>query len=142
MATMTAPEPAAEPVRHVPGEPWTRVTMLDLLQRSGVAVERALLVLYARQTETERDTHTTREHNGQGFGAFDADILTSFAEQISTNKYRRAEGQRLTEKQMELARKKVKKYVGQLVEVANARLGLETPREPRRRRTQDGSSNA
>lgn len=122
-----------EPVRHVPGTAWTRSAMLDLLDRSPVAVERALLVLYARQTDGERETHTTSESNGQGFGAFDADILTSFAEQVATNRYNRKEGQRLTEKQLELTRKKVRKYVGQLVEVANARLGLETPREPRKR---------
>lgn len=123
-----------ERVRHVPGEPWTRPAMLDLLERSDVAVERSLLVLYARQTQDERNAQQTVEHNGMGFGAFDAELLSSFAEQISRNRYGRQEGQKLTQRQMEIARKKVVRYVGQLVEVANQRLGVETPREPRRRR--------
>lgn len=119
-------------VRHEPGTPWTRAAMLDLLDRSNVAVERALLVLYARQTEDERAAGATTEHNGRGFGAVDAELLTSYAQQVETG--RKQEGQKLTDRQMVYARKGVKKYVGQLVEVANQRLGVETPREPRQRR--------
>ena len=124
-------------VRHEPGTPWTRAAMLDLLDRSNVAVERALLVLYARQTADEQEAQATTEHNNQGFGSVDAELLSSYAQQVERWQFRAPEGQRLTDRQMQFARPKVKKYVGQLVDVANARLGLETPREPRRRRRRE-----
>jgi hypothetical protein len=113
--------------------------MLDLLDRSNVAVEQALLVLYARQTADEQQAGATTEHNGQGFGHVDAELLTSYAQQVERWRFRAREGQRLTERQMQFARPKVKKYVGQLVEVANQRLGVETPPEPRRRRSDRGN---
>lgn len=123
-----------ERVRHVPGEPWTRASMLDALERSTLVVERAILVLYARQTEDERATQSTKDHNGMGFNGVDAPLLSSFAEQIERNRYGRPDGQRLTERQFQVALPKVKRYVAQLVQVANERLGVETPRETRVRR--------
>lgn len=123
-------------VHHVPGTPWTRAAMLDLLDRSNVAVERALLVLYARQTPEERTEKATTQHNGAGWGLVDAEFLTSCAEQVEWKRRHdnAPEGQRLTDNQMKYARPKVKKYVGQLVEVANQRLGFQTPKEPRKPR--------
>jgi hypothetical protein len=113
--------------------------MLDLLDRSDVAVERALLVLYARQTTDEQQAGATTEHNGRGWGSVGSGMLTSMAQQVDRWRFRAPEGQRLTDKQRVFVRKQVKKYVGQLVEVANARLGLETPREPRRRRNDENA---
>lgn len=123
-ASAVAPRASApiEPAPHVPGTPWTRPQMLWVLERSDAAVERGLLALYARQTADEQQTGVTREHNGMGFGAFDAEFLTSCAQQILTNRWGRPEGQRLTQRQFAIVRKKVRRYVGQLVLVANDRL--------------------
>lgn len=96
----------------------------DLLGNSNAAVERALIVLYERQTADEQVSAVTSHKNGRGFNAIDAEILTSFACQVEKNVGRGLKlGQCLSEKQMVLARKKVVRYVKQLVEVANEKAG-------------------
>jgi hypothetical protein len=71
------------------------------------AVYKALLIIYSQQTASEQACQTTQELNKRGFGAFDAEILSSFAEQVR-------ERGRLSAKQMELARKKIRHYWKQL----------------------------
>lgn len=92
----------------------TKDTIKDLLGRSDKAVARALVVLLDRQTSDEVSAETTKHKNGVGFTAFDAGILTSFAVQVKA-------GRVLSEKQIEIARRKVAKYAGQLLVIAQAR---------------------
>lgn len=100
----------------------TKETIKQLLNESDKAVERGLVVLLSRQTADERVNETTRYQNGVGFSAFDAEILTSFAQQIERKTARGIElGKCLSEKQMTLARKKIVRYAGQLAEEANSR---------------------
>lgn len=75
--------------------------------------ERAILALYERQTTVEQATHTTREKNGRGFSAFHADYMTSLAKQLLKPGYH------LTDKQLNSARKILRHYVGQLVQIAD-----------------------
>ncbi len=96
-----------------------RAEVLAALERSDKFVERALLALYERQTQDERDNATTTHSNGIGFSGVDAPILTSCAQWVLRS--RMPEGLRLTPRQRAVVRKKVRKYVGQLVEVAEAR---------------------
>lgn len=96
---------------------WTAEEVLDRLERSDVFVERSLLYLNGEQTEDERKNHTTIEANGVGFNAFDAEFLTSLAEQVEDSSY--PEGRRLSRRQRDVARKRLRKYVRQLVERAN-----------------------
>ena len=86
--------------------------MKELLEKSDVTVCRALLVLYDRQTSDEQQAQDTRHVNGRGFSAFDAELLSSFAVQY---KQRGS----LSPKQLEIARRKVLRYTGQLTEQAN-----------------------
>jgi hypothetical protein len=72
---------------------------------------RALVVLYARQTASEQESHTTHVKNGCGFNGVDAGILSSFAEQV-------LRGRRLSLKQLRIAYKKLPKYAGQLLKIA------------------------
>lgn len=105
----------------------TTETIKTLLTTSNAAVEKALIVLYERQTSDEQATGTTRNVNGRGFSAFDAEILSSFACQVEKKIGQgRKLGQCLSEKQMELARKKVTRYAKQLAEVANAKCNVES----------------
>lgn len=97
---------------------WTKEAIRAKLETSDVLVERATLAIYARQTADEQSAQTTAHSNGMGFNGTDAFIMSSFAEQILANKYGKAEGLRLSKKQMEIARKKILKYSGQLLEVA------------------------
>lgn len=66
-----------------------------------------LLYLWSHQTGEEQQAHSTVEDNGVGFNGLDANILSSFAEQIS-------QGYDLSEKQMVIARLRLPKYHGQL----------------------------
>jgi hypothetical protein len=93
----------------------------ELIESRNDAVEKAVLCIYERQTESEKAILATTDHNGRGFGAFDAEILSSFAQQIVTNKWNRPKGSRLTERQMVIARKKMKHYAGQLADIALAK---------------------
>jgi hypothetical protein len=43
---------------------------------------KGLYTVYLRQTETEKVTGATIEHNNVGFSSADSDILTSFAQQM------------------------------------------------------------
>ncbi len=47
---------------------------------------RALIALFNFQTQKERSNESTTEHNGIGFDAVDAQILTSFTKQINRDR--------------------------------------------------------
>ena len=82
-----------------------------LLARSDQAIARALLVLLDRQTDDEQDSQVAKYQNGRGFTSCDAAILTSFALQVQ-------QGRTLSPKQLNLARRYLPKYSGQLLEAA------------------------
>ena len=44
---------------------------------------KALVKIYERQTIDEQNSQTTKENNGIGFNGLDANILSSFAEQVN-----------------------------------------------------------
>jgi len=103
---------------------YTAIEIENMLRTNNFAVERALTVLYARQTTDEQVTKSTHNANGRGFNMIDAEILSSFAEQVANSRY--PKGQRLSPKQFAICRKedkhgrmKIAKYVKQLLEVAN-----------------------
>jgi len=90
----------------------TKESIKDLLQRNDRAVERALLAIYNRQTDVERQSSRTVVHNGVGFSAFDASLGSYLASWIS-------KGKPLTGPFLEKGRRLATKYVGQLVSIAN-----------------------
>ena len=104
---------------------WSGPEVLDKLNTSNVFLERALLALYDRQTDDEQRTSETREHNGVGFNGVDAPILSSMAQwaqrrALALGRFPAcAEGERLTERQRVIVRRKLRKYVRQLVAHAN-----------------------
>jgi hypothetical protein len=52
------------------------------LETNVAAVEKALLALYFRQTQDERQSETTREHNERGFAANDATVATRLVKNV------------------------------------------------------------
>ena len=83
---------------------------------------RALTVVYQGQTQGEQVRSTTVELNGMGFTAFDAEILTSFAQQVE--RWERSDPTRryatpLSDRQMALLHKRIAKYAGQLLARTN-----------------------
>ena len=72
---------------------------------------RAIVVLFERQTESEKMAEMTSERNYVGFNGCDAEILSSFAKQVLN-------GKTLSVKQLAIAFKKLPKYSGQLLKIA------------------------
>lgn len=87
---------------------------IDLFATKPASVDRALVVLAARQTPDERTMGSTRVENARGFNKVDAQILTSLAEWVQL-------GRRLSVKQRSLAVRKLPKYWRQLAEEAEAK---------------------
>ncbi len=83
---------------------------------------RALTVIYQGQTDQEQSALTTIEANSVGFSAFDAEILTSFAQQVE--RWERSDPTRrypspLSPKQMALLFKRIPKYAQQVLARTN-----------------------
>lgn len=91
---------------------WTIEEMKNLIATNDTVLYRSLIVLYNGQTADEKACGETTHNNGVGFNGVDAPILTSFAEFLIRARF-------LTQKQKDLARKKLPKYVKQLVRIAN-----------------------
>lgn len=72
-----------------------------------------LALIADKQTLAEQDQHQSNETNGVGFTKFDADILTSFADQL---KYRGS----LSPKQDAILFKRMPKYAGQILRLKKA----------------------
>ena len=68
---------------------------------------KGLLVIYAKQTASEQSSQNTSELNSVGFSGCDAEILSSFSEQVKR-------GRTLSPKQMALVFRKMPKYWEQL----------------------------
>lgn len=95
---------------------WTKDTIIAKLETSDVMLERSLLVIYANQTADEQASQSTSKDNGIGFTGADAFILSSFAEWVLKGKDKGIpEGKRMSVKQKEIARKKLRKYSRQLL---------------------------
>ena len=77
------------------------------------AAARAMMKIFANQTEDEKRVEATNHHNNVGFNGTDAKILTSFAKQF-------AKKGKLSDKQYSLLMKKIGKYAGQLTKQAIA----------------------
>ena len=97
---------------------WRKDDVIALLDTSDKAVVTAIKGLYARQTETERADKTTRIANGRGFNAKDAPFLSDIA--IKLPKY----ADRMTPKQLAVARKMFRKYWRQLLELIQEKGGI------------------
>lgn len=98
----------------------TAMEIRALLETRQDAVEKATVLIYQRQTDAEKAAQITVEKNGVGFNAFDAGIMTSYAEYILENRWGRPRGHILSPKQLAVARKKIVRYVGQIASIANA----------------------
>ena len=109
---------------------YTKDAIRSLLERSDAAVEKGLLTLYARQTADEQAAGATTHHNGMGFSGFDAEFLSSLAQQIERKQRQGCRlGQCLSARQLACARQKIVRYAGQLALVANEQAAAlaETP---------------
>ena len=91
---------------------WTRTEIEAMINGNDLAVERAMVAIWERQTADEKETQGTRHHNGRGFAAWSARSGTYFAEWVRS-------GRRLTGKHLVKARKIALHHAGQLTDFAN-----------------------
>lgn len=95
---------------HTDGKIWSKESIQELLERSDEAVYRAMIQIYNRQTTDEQEYQDTHLYNSVGFTGVDANIMSSFTEYYK-------KFNKLSPKQMVIARKKMKKYWKQLLSV-------------------------
>lgn len=88
---------------------WTQDSIKALLASNPRAVERAMLVLFARQTEDERVTSHTRHDNSRGFSAAHASKGSYYARWVR-------DGRHLTGHHLDNARRIASRYTRQLLE--------------------------
>lgn len=86
---------------------------------------RAVIAIFNRQTNDEKNSESTKHNNSVGFNGVDANIMSSFAKQIliwnrhvkaGTNRYDKP----LSDKQLRIARRTMMKYSGQLARISKA----------------------
>jgi hypothetical protein len=92
---------------------WTPDAVAALLDRNDLAVERAVVAIFNRQTSDEQESESTKHDNGRGISAFHAGLGSYYARWIQS-------GRHLTGPHLERARKMMHRYVGQLAEVAQS----------------------
>lgn len=93
---------------------WNRENLWEILSTNNDQLAKALVALYQRQTTQEQHSKQTADHNGIGFNGVDAPFLSSCAEGVKKHG-------KLTQNQATHVRKALKKYLGQLVAIANER---------------------
>ena len=72
---------------------------------------KAMLRIFEYQTSDEQKNGSVYEYNGVGFAGTDAKLLTSFCNFYMQHGY-------LSEKQIDILKKKIAKYAGQLTRLA------------------------
>ena len=97
---------------------WDKDEIKAVLVRSDVFVTRSVVKMLERQTSDEARGGYTHEANSVGFSAFDAEFLTSIANQI-------IDGRNLSVKQIASARKSMLRYAGQITDIANVNVTVE-----------------
>jgi len=94
---------------------WTKDEIKNLLDVNDVAVIRGMLRIYQLQTFDEQASEDAKYRNNVGFSGCDAFIMSKFAAFFMERGY-------LTQKQFNLAKKRIMKYVGQLTKIANGEI--------------------
>ena len=92
------------------GKVWTKDDIKALLETNDAAVIKAMLRIFEYQTYSEQQSEHTQDFNGVGFSGVDGEILSSFSKQFQTRGF-------LSLKQMTIARKRMKRYAGQLLAI-------------------------
>lgn len=95
------------------------------IEQSDKWLIRAVLAIFECQTNDEKNSESTKHNNSVGFNGVDANIMSSFAKQMlvwnrhvkaGTNRYDKP----LSDKQLQIARRTMMKYAGQLARISKA----------------------
>lgn len=101
---------------------------MTLVQNNPQVCTSALIALYHRQTEDEKEEKGTSHRNNIGFGYADVQILSSIAEQAIRNREARKAGSYpyptdISPRQLDLVRRILPKYHRQIVDIYTERTG-------------------
>jgi cyclopropane fatty-acyl-phospholipid synthase-like methyltransferase len=98
------------------GHPITKKEMKEFVKKQLATNKawaiKALLKIFEKQTEYEREAGYTREYNKVGFTGIDGEILTSFAKHYQDRGF-------LSPKQMNIVYKKMPKYWMQIIKISD-----------------------
>lgn len=89
---------------------WDKSRLRQLITTNDKAVERAILAIYDRQTQDEKQVSDTKHHNCVGFSAAHARSGSYYARWIRS-------GRSLTGRHLEKARTIALHYTGQLLQI-------------------------
>lgn len=93
---------------------YTKEQIITMIETNDKAVNRAVLAIYKNQTADEQNSEATLHHNNIGFSSADARLMTYYANYIQKQGG-------LSGPHLEKARKRIKKYWKQLLEIANSK---------------------
>jgi hypothetical protein len=93
---------------------WTKEKIAALLFSNDLAVERAIVTIYNRQTQDEQNSEETKHSNGIGFSGAHARLGTYLAKWILSDRH-------LNRKFLDKGRAMMMHYTGQLLEEAQAK---------------------
>lgn len=94
---------------------WTKEEIAEKLITDLKWLTRGILAIYNRQTYDEQQMLETKHHNGMGFSGADSRFLSAMAQNLQ-------KGWNLSEKQIAVSRRMMKKYAGQLAKIANKKI--------------------
>jgi hypothetical protein len=98
----------------------TRDLIEAKMASNDVWLNNAIVCLFRRQTEDEKNANVTRHDNDRGFNRPDSPFLTSMAKIILWARNRgKADSEILTPRQRAKAVIRMRKYSGQLLRIAN-----------------------
>ena len=90
----------------------------NLVRTNKKALYRAIILIADKQTPEEKAYGATIDHNGVGFGAVDAKMMTALALRLRC-------GGELTERELAICRNKMPKYWRQLYRISKAKMERE-----------------
>lgn len=93
-------------------ETWTKEKITALLTTNNLAVERAIVSIYNRQTIDEQSAGETKHSNGMGFSGAHSQLGTYYAKWVLS-------GRHLNGTHLDKARKMALRYTSQLLIVVN-----------------------
>ena len=104
-------------------KPWEQFTnqaqwkeyLQNLVRTNKKALYRAIILIADKQTPEEKAYGATIDHNGVGFGAVDAKMMTALALRLKN-------GGELTERELAICRNKMPKYWRQLMNISKRRM--------------------
>ena len=102
---------------------WSKLEIIDALDRSDKFVENALIAMYERQTEEEQTNRETTCKNGIGFASSDGRWMSGLSETLIARRNYKTPFSLKTET-MDKLRRALKKYSGQIAEIANKKANI------------------